>query len=200
MKAGEITPQDYQLTYTVDPKRTFVIQPKEGEINYDLAKKNPLKFYDKVMNADVVEHKVVAKTRQAVVERQDGQMATIKRKTGGFETTSRLTKRAVARILLAVEEKLLRMISEATEGEYNATDLREALAHPQTKGVVQKHILAENIRLQNPLGGRPVYAAQMSLIGEKGDSAANMSPNNKNFQNEDIDPEEALLVSNNLYS
>jgi hypothetical protein len=57
-------------------------------------------------------------------------MATIKRKTGGFETTSRLTKRAVARILLAVEEKLLRMISEATEGEYNATDLREALAHP----------------------------------------------------------------------
>ena len=72
MKAGEITPQDYQLTYTVDPKRTFVIQPKEGEINYDLAKKNPLKFYDKVMNADVVEHKVVAKTRQAVVERQDG--------------------------------------------------------------------------------------------------------------------------------
>jgi len=38
-----------------------VIQPKEGEINYDLAKKSPLKFYDNVMNADVVEHKVAAK-------------------------------------------------------------------------------------------------------------------------------------------
>jgi len=27
----------YSLTYTVDPSRTYVIQPKEGEINYDLA-------------------------------------------------------------------------------------------------------------------------------------------------------------------
>lgn len=63
MKTGEITKQDYQLTYTVDPKSTYVIQPKEGEINYDLAKKSPLKFYDKVMNAEVVEHKVQAKTK-----------------------------------------------------------------------------------------------------------------------------------------
>ncbi len=37
MKRGEISQKDYSLTYTVDPKRTYVIQPKEGEINYDLA-------------------------------------------------------------------------------------------------------------------------------------------------------------------
>lgn len=48
----------YSLTYVTDPKKTYVIQPKEGEINYDLAKKNPLKFYDKVMKQKVTEHKV----------------------------------------------------------------------------------------------------------------------------------------------
>ena len=37
MKRGEIDFEQYSLTYTVDPHRTFVIQPKEGEINYDLA-------------------------------------------------------------------------------------------------------------------------------------------------------------------
>ena len=142
-----------------------MIQPKEGEINYDLAKKSPLKFYDKVMNAEVVEHKVQAKTKQATVQREDGQMATIKKKTGGFETSSRLTKRAVARILLAIEDKLLRMVASEVDGQFSASDVRMALAHPQTKGVVQKHILAENIRLQAPNGGRPVYAGQMQLIG-----------------------------------
>ena len=49
------------MTYTVDPQRTYVIQPKEGEINYDLAQKSPLKFYDKVMTQDVVEYKVAQK-------------------------------------------------------------------------------------------------------------------------------------------
>ena len=37
MRSGDIDFQEYSLTYTVDPKRTYVIQPKEGEINYDLA-------------------------------------------------------------------------------------------------------------------------------------------------------------------
>ncbi len=111
--------------------------------------------------------------------------------------SSRLTKRAVARILLAVEDKLLRMVASEVNGQFSATDLKMALAHPQTKGVVQKHILAENIRLQAPNGGRPVYSGQMMLIGEKGDRAANESPSHANFKNEDIDPEEALLVSTN---
>lgn len=64
------------------------------------------------------------------MQREDGQMATIKKKTGGFEMSSRLTKRAVARILLAVEDKLLRMVASQVDGQFSATDLRMALAHP----------------------------------------------------------------------
>ena len=50
-QTGEIDmKQNYSITYVVDPKRTYVVQPKEGEINYDSAFKNPNKFYDKVMS------------------------------------------------------------------------------------------------------------------------------------------------------
>jgi len=41
--------QEYNQTYIVDPKRSFVIEPKGGEINYSLAFKDPLKFYDNVI-------------------------------------------------------------------------------------------------------------------------------------------------------
>ena len=53
----------YSLTYVCDPKKTFVIQPKEGEIDYDMAEAQPVEFYKKVMKQKVTEHKVArAKT------------------------------------------------------------------------------------------------------------------------------------------
>jgi hypothetical protein len=53
--------QEYNQTYIVDPKRSFVIEPKGGEINYSLAFKDPLKFYDNVIKQDIVEHKISQK-------------------------------------------------------------------------------------------------------------------------------------------
>ena len=51
------------------------------------------------MNQDVMEHKVEKKVRTEVIQAQYGEMAQVKKKTRGFEMTSRLTKRAIARIL-----------------------------------------------------------------------------------------------------
>ena len=42
--------QSYGLTYISSPDKSYVIEPKGGELNYDMAYKNPLKFYDKVLN------------------------------------------------------------------------------------------------------------------------------------------------------
>lgn len=40
-------PRDtYKLTYIASPHKSYVIQPKEGELNYDMAYKKPLKFYN----------------------------------------------------------------------------------------------------------------------------------------------------------
>ena len=135
MKSGELSQADYSITYVVDPKKTYLIQPKEGELNYDNALKNPSKFYDRVMNQDVMEHRVAKKTRTNVVQGggQPGEMPAVKRKTRGFEMTSRLTKRAIARILVAVQNKLHTMINDATQHEnLDPALVREALEHPET--------------------------------------------------------------------
>ena len=48
----------YSLTYVCDPKKTFVIQPREGEIDYDMAEAKPVEFYKTVLKQKVTEHKV----------------------------------------------------------------------------------------------------------------------------------------------
>ena len=49
---------NYGLTYVVGVSKVYVVQPEEGELPYELAEKNPLAFYRKVMEGDVKEHKV----------------------------------------------------------------------------------------------------------------------------------------------
>ena len=48
----------YRLHYTASPDKSYVIEPKNGELDYDLAYKNHNKFYESVINSDVIEHKV----------------------------------------------------------------------------------------------------------------------------------------------
>lgn len=37
---------DYSIIYTTGPNKSYVIEPHGGELDYNLAEKNPLKFYD----------------------------------------------------------------------------------------------------------------------------------------------------------
>lgn len=53
-----------------------------------------MKFYDTVMNQDVVEHKVAKKPSQ-ILDQGPGSPLLKKKGKKGFEMTSRLTKRAV---------------------------------------------------------------------------------------------------------
>ena len=55
-------------------------------------------------------------------------MPLVKRKVKGFQMTSRLTKRAIARVLVAVQNKLYQMINEKTQSEnLDPALVREAL-------------------------------------------------------------------------
>lgn len=79
--------------------------------------------------------------------------------------------------------------------------MREALDHPETRNVVKKHIQNEGLKLVEPTSNATVYKRTMSLIGEKGDRAANESPEPRfRVDDEDdfIDPEDAHLVSTHL--
>lgn len=44
--ANNIQRGDYSLTYTTSPGKSYVIEPHGGELNYNIAEKNPLKFFD----------------------------------------------------------------------------------------------------------------------------------------------------------
>ena len=144
LQSGEIDERQYSLTYVASPQKTYMIQPKEGEINYDLAQKNPLKFYDKIMKQDVVEHKV-QKQSSNVQNSQSGELPMKKSKSHlGMKTKT--TKRAVAMILSAVQIKIQQLMMDKL-AEYNMSDIEFAFAHPEAKQVIQKEIAQNNIRM-----------------------------------------------------
>lgn len=43
---SNINKGEYSLVYTPGPNKSYVIEPHGGELNYKIAEKNPLKFYD----------------------------------------------------------------------------------------------------------------------------------------------------------
>jgi len=43
---SDIERGDYSLTYVPGPGKSYVIEPIGGELNYNIANKDPLKFYD----------------------------------------------------------------------------------------------------------------------------------------------------------
>lgn len=42
--------QNYSLHYTSSPGKSYVIEPKHGELDYDLARRDPLEFYNQVIS------------------------------------------------------------------------------------------------------------------------------------------------------
>ena len=104
--------QDYSLQYFTDPKKSYVMEPKEGEINYDNALKNPNKFYDKVLSQDIQQTKVRKNKEQVKAleeiraqERKSGVSPSKQRKIP-LEMTSKITKRKCARVLDVVKTKM----------------------------------------------------------------------------------------------
>lgn len=45
--------QDYSLTYCSSPGKSYIIEPKGGQLNYKLAEKDILKFYDQVFTQEI---------------------------------------------------------------------------------------------------------------------------------------------------
>lgn len=141
----------YGITYVTSPDKLYRIEPVGGEINYDLAHKNPLKFYDKVMQQDINQFKV-RKSKQFDEDQQKKIADAIaegrrvpKKKKAPLEMTSKVTKRKIGRILIAVQNKLQDMIAAKFVQEMDRDDVAAALNDTKVKKVVQKHVAKENI-------------------------------------------------------
>jgi hypothetical protein len=50
-KSGHL---EYSIKYVASPDRSYLVNPTEGEINYELAYRNFDKFFDKVSSQPIV--------------------------------------------------------------------------------------------------------------------------------------------------
>jgi len=96
--------QEYGLTYVASPDKTYVIEPKGGMIDYSMARKNPLKFYDNVMKQDIQEHSCAKDS---------------KRGNSPLKYRTQLTKRAIAKVLSTIETRLTKLIRQKTLEKFN---------------------------------------------------------------------------------
>lgn len=48
----------YTIKYVASPKKSYLVNPKEGEIDYSDAHKNFNKFYDRVSKQEIVKYRM----------------------------------------------------------------------------------------------------------------------------------------------
>ena len=166
--------QDYSLHYTASPGKSYLIEPMGGEINYKVARRNPLKFYDQVMNQDVLQHKI-----EDIGSKQ-------------VKMTTKVTHRKIGKILQAVQSKLSDLLQR--RNKWPESDILAALQDPVVKNSIQRNVSLKNIELVHSKSQKAVYLSEMKLIGQKGDRAIYepVSGTDKKFE---VDSEETELVS-----
>jgi hypothetical protein len=110
--------QDYSLTYCTSPDKAYVIEPQGGELNYDEAYEKPNAFYKKVMEQDIMEHKVrgskvvMAENSRKQAEARRNKSPSPRKSKVPLQTYSKLTKRKIGRILSAVHSAITRLVKK----------------------------------------------------------------------------------------
>ena len=95
---SSIAKGEYSQTYCIAPGKSYVIEPQGGELNYDIAKKQPKKFYDQVLHQDMKKYSV--KMRGKI--------------------KGELTQRPAFRIIMSIREALIRRIGDNIGEEFHA--------------------------------------------------------------------------------
>lgn len=101
------------MTYCSSPGKSYVIEPHGGELNYKIAEKNPLKFYDQVFNQDITQHKV-----------REGENSPKRKKE--YEVTSKVTKRPHMKIMEKIRVKIEQKLKEKIGHQYES-NINQAL-------------------------------------------------------------------------
>lgn len=100
---SSISKGDYSLEYNPGTQKSYVIEPIGGELNYKIATKNPLKFYDQVFNQDIQKH-TVAKDKEEIKKREEeaAREGSPKKKGGKVPVTvkTKMTKRPHMKIMI----------------------------------------------------------------------------------------------------
>lgn len=89
---------EYSLTYCSSPGKSYIVEPHGGALNYDIAQKNPLKFYDQVFNQNITKHKMFKE--EAPLEKRKSQIS----------IKSKVTKRPYLKIMESIKSKLIQQL------------------------------------------------------------------------------------------
>jgi hypothetical protein len=105
-----------------------LIEPKGGELDYDLAYTNPIKFYNSVISQDVIQHKV---SREKGEVEEDGSYV----RNHSPSYSSKMTRRKIGRIYVLVEQLILDLL----KSRYH--DLDDSKLYKALKDSFIKHLL-----------------------------------------------------------
>lgn len=117
MKGG-VEKGTYALTYCSNPAKSYIVEPKGGEINYNLAMKNPEKFYEKVFNQEIKKTKVAENKEQKVKNQEKAHKKAeekggpVKRKKAPLEITQKVTKRPFNKIMAKIRAKIQQKLAQ----------------------------------------------------------------------------------------
>lgn len=150
---------NYDLHYTTAPGKSYVVEPMGGSLPYDLAYKNPNKFYKVVMNQEVKTHKVVD-------AKQNGK--------GVHHLVSKVSQRKIGRIMRSIQEKLMDQLRG--NGNWSEEDLQGAMQDEHVQEAVQKMVKQQSIEFVDPNNNVPILKKEMQLIGSEGERAIQQSP------------------------
>lgn len=132
---------DYAFVYTPGPGKSYVIEPHGGELNYNLAKKDPLKFYDQVFNQDITKH-TVAKDKEVIKKNDEEQKQRavegkkpLKNKKVETVVKSKVTKRPHVKIMEKLMLRIAQKLAEKLGNEFGMNTIMHAM---RDKGVEEQ--------------------------------------------------------------
>jgi len=115
---------EYSQIYSIAPGSTYVIEAQGGELPYELAEKNPQKFYSQVLNQDIKRCKVKNRGRLFFV----------------------WTQRPLLRIINSIKNKLLRRMSLELGPKFQK-DIENALNDEEIQEEIKAMVENQEIEL-----------------------------------------------------
>lgn len=115
---------EYSQIYSIGPGNTYVIEAQGGELPYEMADKNPQKFYTQVLNQDIKRCRVKNRGRLHFI----------------------WTQRPLLRIINSIKNKLLRRMS-LDMGPKFKKDIQQALDDPEIQENIKQMVENQEIDL-----------------------------------------------------
>jgi hypothetical protein len=161
---SDINKGEYSLVYTTGPEKSYVIEPHGGELNYKIAEKNPLKFYEQVFTQDITKHTVgkdkdLKKQKDEEHKKKEEEAGSPLKDKIPTTVSSKVTKRPHLKIMMKLQQKIALKLQEKLGAEFGE-NIMTALKDKSIQEQIQELIKQDKIKIVNEQN-KPVYQQEM---------------------------------------